>query len=82
MQKFLVLLEFMVYFLAIVGTTWNKTSLHPSLHNNTVHQPSALNTHSIIIKSAIWECGTNCVRTSEIFRARSSRKTTFSLKKY
>lgn len=52
-------------------------SLHPSLHNNAIYQPSTLNSCTIIIKDTIWECGANCVRASEIFRARSSGNTLF-----
>jgi len=57
-----------------------ETFLHPSLHYNTIYQSSTLNSRGIVIKNAIWECGTNGVRASKIFRARSGLH--FSLKEY
>ena len=52
-----------------------KMSLPPSLHYNTVNQSGTFNSCCIIIQNAIWKCGTNCVRPSKIFRARSYRGT-------
>ena len=52
-----------------------KMSLPPSLHYNTVNQSGTFNSCCIIIQNAIWKCGTNRVRPSKIFRARSYRGT-------
>jgi len=41
-----------------------ETFLHPSLHYNTIYQSSTLNSRGIVIKNAIWECGTNA-RTAQ-----------------